>query len=133
MPDGWYFTSHFPDDPVLAGSLVAEGAVQLLEVYALSLGLHLSFPDARFQPVPDLRTEVKVRGQITPEHEKIEYRVDITSLTLVPRPSITADVSSCATASRPSASPGSASGWWRSRARPTVPRPGGRSRTSWAG
>ncbi|MFJ6854463.1 beta-ketoacyl synthase N-terminal-like domain-containing protein [Streptomyces sp. NPDC091271] len=92
VPDGWYFTSHFPDDPVLAGSLVAEGAVQLLEVYALSLGLHLSFPDARFQPVPDLRTEVKVRGQITPEHEKIEYQVDITSLTLVPRPAITADV-----------------------------------------
>ncbi|MFJ8167832.1 beta-ketoacyl synthase N-terminal-like domain-containing protein [Streptomyces sp. NPDC094473] len=92
VPDGWYFTSHFPDDPVLAGSLVAEGAVQLLEVYALSLGLHLSFPDARFQPVPDLRTEVKVRGQITPEHDKIEYRVDITSLTLVPRPAITADV-----------------------------------------
>ncbi|WP_329100015.1 beta-ketoacyl synthase N-terminal-like domain-containing protein [Streptomyces sp. NBC_01439] len=92
VPDGWYFTSHFPDDPVLAGSLVAEGAVQLLEVYALSLGLHLSFPDARFQPVPGLSTEVKVRGQITPDTEKIEYRVDITSLTLVPRPAITADV-----------------------------------------
>ncbi|MFF3650897.1 beta-ketoacyl synthase N-terminal-like domain-containing protein [Streptomyces sp. NPDC002181] len=92
VPDGWYFTSHFPDDPVLAGSLVAEGAVQLLEVYALSLGLHLSFPDSRFQPVPGLKTDVKVRGQITPDTEKIEYRVDITSLTLLPRPSITADV-----------------------------------------
>ncbi|MFE2877680.1 beta-ketoacyl synthase N-terminal-like domain-containing protein [Streptomyces roseus] len=92
VPDGWYFTSHFPDDPVLAGSLVAEGAVQLLEVYALSLGLHLSFPDARFQPVPGLKTDVKVRGQITPDTEKIEYRVDITSLTLLPRPAITADV-----------------------------------------
>ncbi|MFH8929818.1 beta-ketoacyl synthase N-terminal-like domain-containing protein [Streptomyces pristinaespiralis] len=92
VPDGWYFTSHFPDDPVLAGSLVAEGAVQLLEVYALSLGLHLSFPDARFQPVPGLRTDVKVRGQITPDTERIEYRIDITGLTLLPRPAITADV-----------------------------------------
>ncbi|MEV4681897.1 beta-ketoacyl synthase N-terminal-like domain-containing protein [Streptomyces kurssanovii] len=92
VPDGWYFTSHFPDDPVLAGSLVAEGAVQLLEVYALSLGLHLSFPDARFQPVPGLQTEVKVRGQITPDTERIEYRIDITGLTLLPRPAITADV-----------------------------------------
>ncbi|MFE6285156.1 beta-ketoacyl synthase N-terminal-like domain-containing protein [Streptomyces sp. NPDC057877] len=92
QPDAWYFTSHFPDDPVLAGSLVAEGAVQLLEVYALSLGLHLTLPDARFQPVPDLRTEVKVRGQITPRNERVEYRVDITELTLLPRPAVVADV-----------------------------------------
>ncbi|MEV0781522.1 beta-ketoacyl synthase N-terminal-like domain-containing protein [Streptomyces sp. NPDC050423] len=92
VPDGWYFTSHFPDDPVLAGSLVAEGAVQLLETYAFSLGLHLSLPDARFQPVPGLKTEVKVRGQITPDTERIEYRIDITDLTLLPRPAITADV-----------------------------------------
>ncbi|MER6418974.1 beta-ketoacyl synthase N-terminal-like domain-containing protein [Streptomyces sp. NPDC001137] len=91
-PDAWYFTSHFPDDPVLAGSLVAEGAVQLLETYALSLGLHLTLPDARFQPVPDLRTEVKVRGQITPRNARIEYRIDITELTLLPRPSLVADV-----------------------------------------
>ncbi|CAM5432846.1 Putative poyketide synthase OS=Streptomyces glaucescens OX=1907 GN=pks1A PE=3 SV=1 [Streptomyces glaucescens] len=91
-PDGWYFTSHFPDDPVLAGSLVAEGAVQLLEVYALSLGLHLTLPDARFQPVPDLTTEVKVRGQITPRTERVEYRIDITELTLLPRPALVADV-----------------------------------------
>ena len=91
-PDAWYFTSHFPDDPVLAGSLVAEGAVQLLETYALSLGLHLTLPDARFQPVPDLRTEVKVRGQITPRNAGIEYRIDITELNLLPRPSLVADV-----------------------------------------
>ncbi|MFF4505973.1 beta-ketoacyl synthase N-terminal-like domain-containing protein [Streptomyces sp. NPDC001401] len=90
--DAWYFTSHFPDDPVLAGSLVAEGAVQLLETYALSLGLHLTLPDARFQPVPDLRTEVKVRGQITPRNARIEYRIDITELNLLPRPSLVADV-----------------------------------------
>ncbi|MDX2814309.1 beta-ketoacyl synthase N-terminal-like domain-containing protein [Streptomyces sp. PA03-5A] len=90
--DGWYFTCHFPDDPVLAGSLVAEGAVQLLEVYAMSLGLHLCFPDARFQPVQGLTTEVKVRGQITPATERIEYRIDVTGLTLLPRPAITADV-----------------------------------------
>ncbi|MEW1691669.1 beta-ketoacyl synthase N-terminal-like domain-containing protein [Streptomyces sp. NPDC091265] len=92
VPDGWYFTCHFPDDPVLAGSLVAEGAVQLLETYAFSLGLHLCLPDARFQPVPGLKTEVKVRGQITPDTERIEYRIDITELTLLPRPAITADV-----------------------------------------
>ncbi len=91
-PDGWYFACHFTDDPVLAGSMVAEGAVQLLQTYAFSLGLHHCLPDARFQPVPDRQTEVKVRGQITPECARIEYRVDVTELTLLPRPAVVADV-----------------------------------------
>ena len=28
-PDDWYFTCHFYKDPVMAGSLIAEGCVQL--------------------------------------------------------------------------------------------------------
>ncbi len=52
-PDAWYFTCHFPDDHVLAGSLVAEGAVQLLQIYLLHQGMHLTLPDARFQCVTD--------------------------------------------------------------------------------
>ena len=91
-PGEWYFTSHFPDDPVVAGSLVAEGAVQLLQTYALSLGLQMSLPDARFQPVPELETNVKVRGQVTPDYREIRYEVDITEVTLLPRPTIVADV-----------------------------------------
>ncbi|MDH6111060.1 PfaB family protein [Kitasatospora sp. MAP12-15] len=92
VPDGWYFDCHFSDDPVLAGSLVAEGAVQLLQTYAFSLGLHLALPDARFQPVPGLQTEVKVRGQITPDCAEIRYQLDITELSLLPRPTVVADV-----------------------------------------
>jgi 3-hydroxymyristoyl/3-hydroxydecanoyl-(acyl carrier protein) dehydratase len=92
VPDAWYFTSHFPDDPVLAGSLVAEGAVQLLQTYALSVGLHLCLPDSRFQPVPGLETEVKVRGQITPEHREIRYEVEIVDIGLLERPYLVADV-----------------------------------------
>jgi PfaB family protein len=92
VPGEWYFTCHFPDDPVVAGSLVAEGAVQLLQTYALSLGLQMSLPDARFQPVPELETNVKVRGQVTPDYREIRYEVDITEVTLLPRPTVIADV-----------------------------------------
>jgi PfaB family protein len=92
VPGEWYFTSHFPDDPVVAGSLVAEGAVQLLQAYALSIGLQMSLPDARFQPVPELETNVKVRGQVTPDYREIRYEVDITEVTLLPRPTVIADV-----------------------------------------
>ncbi|MEV0700902.1 beta-ketoacyl synthase N-terminal-like domain-containing protein [Saccharopolyspora sp. NPDC050389] len=91
-PEGWYFACHFIDDPVLAGSMMAEGGVHLLQVYALSLGMHLCLPDARFQTVPGLRTEVKVRGQVTPDTGSIRYEVDIEDLTLVPRPTVIANI-----------------------------------------
>ncbi|MBL1102117.1 beta-ketoacyl synthase N-terminal-like domain-containing protein [Streptomyces coffeae] len=91
-PGAWYFACHFPDDPVLAGSLVAEGAVQLLQIYLLHQGMHLTLPDARFQTMTDLRIDVQVRGQITPEHQEIRYEVEVTEVTLLPRPSVVADV-----------------------------------------
>ncbi|WP_416984794.1 beta-ketoacyl synthase N-terminal-like domain-containing protein [Streptomyces sp. T028] len=91
-PDGWYFTCHFPDDPVLAGSLIAEGAVQLLQIYLMHQGMHLTLPDARFQTVTDRRIDVQVRGQVTPKDAEIRYEVEVTELTLLPRPTVIADV-----------------------------------------
>ncbi|MEJ2888519.1 beta-ketoacyl synthase N-terminal-like domain-containing protein [Actinomycetospora aeridis] len=91
-PDGWYFACHFTGDPVLAGSLVAEGGVQLLQVYAMYLGLHLVLPDAEFQAIPDLTTKIKVRGQITPGTPRITYRAEITDVTMLPRPAVVADL-----------------------------------------
>lgn len=91
-PDGWYFTCHFTGDPVLPGSLVAEGGVQLLQTYALSLGLQQCLPDARFQTVPGLETKVRVRGQIVPQTPNLRYEADIIDVTLLPRPTIIADI-----------------------------------------
>jgi 3-hydroxymyristoyl/3-hydroxydecanoyl-(acyl carrier protein) dehydratase len=91
-PDGWYFRCHFKGDPVLAGSMVAEGGVQILQTYAMYLGLHLVFPDGEFQSVPGLTTSVKVRGQITPDIREIRYEVEVTDITLLPRPTVIADI-----------------------------------------
>ncbi|MEV5438960.1 beta-ketoacyl synthase N-terminal-like domain-containing protein [Streptomyces sp. NPDC052682] len=91
-PDAWYFECHFPDDPVLAGSMVAEGAVQTLQAYLLHQGMHLVLPDARFQTIIGLETEVQVRGQITPRHRELRYEIEVMELTLIPRPSVVADI-----------------------------------------
>ncbi|KAF2775149.1 beta-ketoacyl synthase [Streptomyces sp. OM5714] len=91
-PDAWYFACHFTGDPVLAGSLIAEGGVQILQTYAMYLGMHLVFPDAEFQAVPGLETGVKVRGQITPETREVRYEVDVIELTMLPRPTVIADI-----------------------------------------
>ncbi|WP_371497620.1 hypothetical protein OG871_16875 [Kitasatospora sp. NBC_00374] len=92
QPDAWYFECHFPDDPVLAGSMVAEGAVQALQAYLLHQGMHLVLPDARFQTIVGLQTEVQVRGQITPAHREIRYEIEVMELTMLPRPSVVADI-----------------------------------------
>jgi acyl transferase domain-containing protein/NAD(P)-dependent dehydrogenase (short-subunit alcohol dehydrogenase family)/3-hydroxymyristoyl/3-hydroxydecanoyl-(acyl carrier protein) dehydratase/acyl carrier protein len=74
------------DDPVL----LAEGAGHLLQMYAMYLGLHLVLPDCEFQPALRQRTDHVVHGRIT--LGEIRYVTDITGISLLPRPTILADV-----------------------------------------
>ena len=41
-PEHWYFPCHFKNDQVMAGSLVSDGCSQMLKVYMIYLGLHLT-------------------------------------------------------------------------------------------
>lgn len=91
-PSDWYFPCHFQDDQVLAGSLMAEGCVQLLQFYLLYMGFHTRTRNARFQPVAGLRQVVRCRGQVTPEHRLLTYRMEITDVGLTPEPYATANI-----------------------------------------
>ncbi|MFI5780093.1 hypothetical protein [Nocardia sp. NPDC051570] len=91
-PHGWYFHTGAAGDDVLPATLVAAGAAQLLQVYAMYLGLHLVFPDGEFQPAVDIARAMHVFGQVTPEIRTISYRAEITDVTLLPRPTVVADV-----------------------------------------
>jgi PfaB family protein len=84
-PDHWYFPCHFKDDPVMAGSLMAEGCSQLLRFYALYLGLHQAVQGARFLPLPNLPQRVRCRGQVTPQDGVLVYRMEVTELGVHPR------------------------------------------------
>jgi PfaB family protein len=85
-PQDWYFPCHFKNDQVMAGSLMAEGCGQLLQLYLLYLGLQISTTDARFQAIPGLRQVVRCRGQVTPMSGKLIYRMEITEIGLTPKP-----------------------------------------------
>lgn len=85
-PDDWYFPCHFKDDQVLAGSLMAEGCGQLLQCYMLALGLQVYTSDARFQPIAGLPQQVRCRGQVTPAHSRLTYRMEVTAIGLEPAP-----------------------------------------------
>lgn len=91
-PDDWYFPCHFVDDQVMAGSLVAEGCVQMMQVYMIYLGLHLTTEDARFQPIHGLPQVVRCRGQVGPQIGKLIYRLEIKDIGMNPEPYAIADV-----------------------------------------
>lgn len=68
--DNWFFECHFVDEPLMPGSLMLEGLWQTLGFYLAWSG----YPGkARALGVSDL----KLRGEVTPETGKIEYHVDI--------------------------------------------------------
>jgi 3-hydroxymyristoyl/3-hydroxydecanoyl-(acyl carrier protein) dehydratase len=91
-PDNWYFPCHFKGDQVMAGSLMADGCVQLMQFYLMYLGLHTYTVDARFQPLVDLPQVVRCRGQVTPTTGKLIYRMEITEIGLKPYPYAKANI-----------------------------------------
>jgi len=91
-PDDWFFACHFPGDPLVPGSLIVEGAAQVLSTYAMFLGLHLVFPDAEFQPVAGRPGTLTMRGEVTPSSAALRYVVEVTDVDLLPRPTVVADI-----------------------------------------
>ena len=91
-PDHWYFPCHFKDDPVMAGSLMAEGCGQLLQFYMLYLGMHTLTKKGRFQPLTQLTQKVRCRGQVLPQSGQLTYRMEITDIGFGPEPFAKANV-----------------------------------------
>jgi len=90
-PDHWYFPCHFQDDNVLAGTLITEGCVQLLEFYMLYLGLQTNTRDARFQPIQNRPYRIRARGQILPTDTLYSYKMEIIEIGLSPKPFVRAN------------------------------------------
>ena len=76
-PKDWYFPCHFKDDQVLAGSLMSEACVQLLQFYMLYLGFQTKTFDARFQPIFNLSQKVRCRGEVIPKDKRLRYEMEI--------------------------------------------------------
>lgn len=90
-PDHWYFNCHFKNDYCLPGTLISEGAAQVLAFYLLYLGLQLHTENAEFRPIPHLPQGGRYRGQIRPISSKLTFKVEVTEIGLNPTPYAKAD------------------------------------------
>ncbi len=91
-PNDWYFPCHFKDDSVMAGSLMAEGCVQILQFFMLYIGLQTLVEDATFQPIHELSQMVRCRGQVIPGDPKMTYHVEVKEIGIKPHPYAIADI-----------------------------------------
>jgi len=69
-PDLWFFTCHFPGDPVMPGCLGLDALWQLL-------GFYLGWVGGQGKGRALGAGAVKFTGQILPHNERVQYRLDI--------------------------------------------------------
>src|SRR3977135_3328784 len=66
----WVFDSHFPQDPVMPGTMLVEGLLQLAGFFGAYAGERGKGRVARVD-------EVKFLAEVTPQDEEILYRIDV--------------------------------------------------------
>src|SRR5690348_8755100 len=66
----WVFDSHFPEDPVMPGTMLVEGLLQLAGFFGAYVGGRGKGRAARVD-------DVKFLAEVTPEDEEILYRIDV--------------------------------------------------------
>ncbi|TQV78629.1 type I polyketide synthase [Denitrobaculum tricleocarpae] len=76
--DSWFYDGHFHNDPCMPGTLMAEAAVQALELYVAALGFTIERDGWRFQPATGEAFKFECRGQVVPDKlHHITYEIFI--------------------------------------------------------
>jgi 3-hydroxyacyl-[acyl-carrier protein] dehydratase/trans-2-decenoyl-[acyl-carrier protein] isomerase len=66
----WVFDHHFPQDPVMPGTMLIEGLLQLAGFFGAYVGGRGKGRAARID-------DVKFLAEVTPEDREISYRIDV--------------------------------------------------------
>ena len=91
--DDWFNTCHFKGDPCMPGTLMFDGCNQALQTWLMGAGWACEYPDeATFEPIPELTTKLRCRGQIVPGHSLASYEVRVKEAGATPHPWVIADV-----------------------------------------
>jgi PfaB family protein len=79
-PDDWFLTCHFCDDQVMPGTLMYECCLHTLRIYLLRMGWIGENGEIAYEPVPEVRSRLKCRGQVLPTTKYVWYEVTIKEL-----------------------------------------------------
>ncbi len=76
-PDDWFLTCHFCDDRVMPGTLMYECCMHTLRIFLLRMGWIGEDGQIAYQPIPEVRSRLKCRGQILSSTKKVWYEVTL--------------------------------------------------------
>ena len=79
-PDDWFLTCHFVDDRVMPGTLMYECCLHTLRVYLLRMGWVGEEGAVAYEPVVEMSSQLKCRGQVTASTKKVRYEVTLKEL-----------------------------------------------------
>lgn len=90
-PDDWFLTCHFKDDMVMPGTLMYECCAQTLRFLLARFGWVAEEAAVAFEPRLNTPAQLKCRGPVTVETQKVLYQVDIKEIGFGPEPYVVTD------------------------------------------
>lgn len=76
-PDDWFLTCHFCDDQVMPGTLMYECCMHTLRIFLLRMGWIGEAGQIAYEPIVDVRSRLKCRGQVLSSTKKVWYEVTL--------------------------------------------------------
>jgi PfaB family protein len=76
-PDDWFLTCHFCDDQVMPGTLMYECCLHTLRIYLLRMGWIGEADQIVYEPIPEVRSRLKCRGQVLAGTSKVWYEITL--------------------------------------------------------
>ncbi|HNX77856.1 MAG TPA: beta-ketoacyl synthase N-terminal-like domain-containing protein [Candidatus Rifleibacterium sp.] len=89
--NAWFLTQHFCDDQVMPGTLMYESCMQSLRVFLLRMGWVAPAENCAFEPIPEIQSQLRCRGQVIPGVKKALYDISIKEMGYDPEPYVLAD------------------------------------------
>jgi len=90
-PDDWFLTCHFSDDQVMPGTLMYECCLHTLRIFLLRMGWITEAEGATWQPVVDVKSRLRCRGQVLASTKMVTYEIHLRELGYGPEPYAMAD------------------------------------------
>ena len=90
-PDDWFLTCHFSDDQVMPGTLMYECCLHTLRIFLLRMGWIAEAESAAWQPVVDVNSRLRCRGQVLASTKRVTYEIHLREVGYQPEPYTIAD------------------------------------------